>query len=316
MKSCKEYNELFKKLIAGEINPLDEEELRRHSATCRLCRKMLQAHAQLTQSSSLLPEATDDELLAVRRRVLNRARQLRQTKTATWFSEFLERLRLFIYQPAFAVALSLLLLFSGLMIGKYVLIPATNGTEPALIRQIGYSAQENSSLRQVQDSPYSYSNVRFEDVNHNRIALSFDVTTHLDVVRPKDDALVKEVLAQSLISPQSLGNRLQSISYSEQIMAPKIKEALIFTMLNDANLAVRQKALNSLIKYSNDAQIQAALLSVLQNEESVQMRLTAVEYLAANSVDSRLLEEELKQSQSRNKSTIELKKNKYYQTNN
>lgn len=56
-------------------------------------------------------------------------------------------------------------------------------------------------------------------------------------------------------------------------------------MLTDANLGVRLKAQSRLIEQDDDPQVKEALLRVLQNEESVQMKLVAIDHLASRRVD-------------------------------
>ena len=120
----------------------------------------------------------------------------------------------------------------------------------------------------------------FKEVDPENIALSFDVTTHLEMVSQKNDPLVRDVIAQSLINPSNLGTELKAISYSEGIFDRKIKEALIFSMNKTPILAVRLKAMNNLLSYKNDPEVQEAFLKVLMDEESVKMRLMAIDYLA------------------------------------
>jgi len=55
-------------------------------------------------------------------------------------------------------------------------------------------------------------------------------------------------------------------------------------MLNDANQAVRLKALNILASQPANPRIQSAFVAVLGEEESVQLRLEALDSLAAGGV--------------------------------
>ncbi len=71
---------------------------------------------------------------------------------------------------------------------------------------------------------------------------------------------------------------------TQQILDPKLKEALVFTLHNDPNLAVRTEALKVLGQYPYDAATQEALLATLREDKEVQMRLLALEYLAGKKV--------------------------------
>ena len=65
-------------------------------------------------------------------------------------------------------------------------------------------------------------------------------------------------------------------------------------MLNDNNLAVRIKAMTSLAKYPSDSKIQDAFLKILKNDEQVQLRLMAIDYLTSNLSNEKNLEEIIK----------------------
>ena len=65
-------------------------------------------------------------------------------------------------------------------------------------------------------------------------------------------------------------------------------------MLNDPNLAVRLRALAALSRFEPDAEIQAALMAVLRGEEAVQMRLLALDCLAAQETGAYRIDEVLK----------------------
>jgi hypothetical protein len=72
-------------------------------------------------------------------------------------------------------------------------------------------------------------------------------------------------------------------------MEPKVREALIRTMMNDENLGVRLRAQDRLVSIEGDPEVEQALLEVLRTEESVQMRLVAIDYLTAGKVRPELM---------------------------
>jgi hypothetical protein len=121
------------------------------------------------------------------------------------------------------------------------------------------------------------------------LALSFDVSTHLELVRDKSDPLVAEILVQSLVNPAPVGTRLEAISLVRS-MEPKVRGALIAAMLEDESLPVRIAALEKLVGQPIDPATEAAFLKVLEIEESVQMRLLAIDYLAKERVAPEVLE--------------------------
>ena len=59
-------------------------------------------------------------------------------------------------------------------------------------------------------------------------------------------------------------------------------------MLNDPNFTIRLKTMESLKPYKDEKNVQQAFLNVLEKDESVQMRMRAIEYLTGekNSTDA------------------------------
>ena len=166
--------------------------------------------------------------------------------------------------------------------------PAVNPSDP-LLRGISADAASNRRLADVEDSPYTYSNVSFRRIDDQQVALAFDVTTHVEAVQPVQSELVKDLLVHSLLNPSNTGSRLKAIAYAAEMMDPKVRDALIFALRRDENLAVRQRALEILGRYAADPAAEAAVLATLQQDESVQMRLLAMDYLASRSFDSETL---------------------------
>jgi hypothetical protein len=159
------------------------------------------------------------------------------------------------------------------------------GVRERLVREITAEAAANHSLGDVEDSPYTYSNVAFRRLEDDRVALAFDLTTHVDLVEPVRSEVVKEVLAQSLLNPGDTGMRLKALSYATRAMGPKVRDSLIIAMHHDDNLAVRLKALSILAALPADDAIETAVLQSLREDGAVQIRLEALDYLAEQRVD-------------------------------
>jgi hypothetical protein len=119
-------------------------------------------------------------------------------------------------------------------------------------------------------------------MDRGRVALDFDVTTHVSVVEPERSELVKEVLVHSLMNRSHTGSRLKAISYAAAVLEPKVRDSLIIALHHDPNLAVRRRALEILGRRIADSSIESAVLQTLVEDESVQMRLEALDYLATD----------------------------------
>ena len=128
------------------------------------------------------------------------------------------------------------------------------------------------------ESPFRYSNLRVRELEDDRLAVSVDVAAELEVVRSRDDALVNDILASSLLSDASLGSRLKAVRHVGS--NPRVQRALMSAALNDPDVSVRLKALERLIEQGASLpETQEVLLSIVAEEESVAMRLMAVEAL-------------------------------------
>lgn len=300
MAKCRKYEKLIKQLIGGEISREDESLLLRHTEACQHCRELVEAHHRLAADDLDLPDASEQDFVKVRQNVIRAIRNQADLRRIRWYHYIADHITALLTRPIVAAALAAILFLAGVFFGarndwlrQSTSSPARQA-EADFIKQLNYVAQQNTDLRQVENSPYLFSDVRIRDVNETQVALEFNVSTHLELVRDKNDPLVKEVVAQAVLNPAPLGNRLKAISYSEKIMHPKVKEALISALLRNDNLAVRLKALTSLAKYPSDPEIREALIRILNEDQSVQLRMMAIDYLTHQKLDTQTLEDAIK----------------------
>jgi hypothetical protein len=269
MNQCTEFEPLVKKLLAGELARHEKEALLGHGQQCKHCRELITLNTSLAGCELVVPGELDfnDLRLSVLRALPPRESPSGPGIWARLMSA-----------PALGLGIAASLLVAGFAIGYFW--QAAKGNVPSiLLAQIRREALENKQLSDVEASPYTYSNISFRNMGGSTVALSFDVTTRVDLTAAKDDPLVKETLIQALLNPSPVGTRLKAISFAENLMGPELKEALLFSMLNDPNVAVRLKAQSILAPQKKDPEIQSAFLKVLRQEESVQMRLAALDYL-------------------------------------
>jgi len=251
---------------------------------------MLELHRDLSGLGSRADEPDARAFDALRGRVLDEigARRAGRGLGAWWL-----RPRHFPLRAALATAAAGVIFVLGLATDRLLPGPATaphgNGTTQRLLTAMSAEAASNRTLGDVEDSRFTYSNVTFRRLEQGRVSLDFDVTTHVRLVEPERSELVQDVLVQALLNPASTGARLKAISYAAGTMEPKVKEALIFAMRRDENLAVRLKALSILKEAPADEEIEAALLEALREDAAVQMRLEALDCLAGMQVDRDLL---------------------------
>jgi hypothetical protein len=139
------------------------------------------------------------------------------------------------------------------------------------------------------DASFRYSNLRLREAGAGALAVTVDVEAQLDLVRPKNDPLVSDILASSLVSDDSLGTRLKAVRLAGG--SPRLRAALASAALGDPEPSVRLKALERLIEEDvASAETQEVLLTVLSTEESVAMRLLALDAIEDDYLGSDLLE--------------------------
>ena len=288
MDECKRIEDGLAALMSGDSSPEEREVVMKHLADCESCAELFAVHVELDEFE--LPAAAEKDLLTVRRDVLRAVRTGARAKKAPWR----DRLLKWSPQPAAALALVAVAVALGFLLGRW---PSADrqfeqarrddarrvNSSEAIAGQLEFAAVRNRRVEESANSPYTFSDLRVRELDEGRVALSFDVATHLELVRDKSDPLVSEILVQALVNPAPVGTRLEAISLVRS-MEPKVRDALIVAMLEDESSAVRLGALEKLVGQPLSAETETAFLTVLEKEESVQMRLLAIDYLAEQRV--------------------------------
>jgi hypothetical protein len=310
MKNCTEFETSIDRLYDAQCSEQEQSLLMQHMDGCRPCTDYFDLIGRLS-AEHLYPEPDPSDLLQMRRAVI---RQLRHDKLErrAWSSWF--------FMPRHSFAQALLAVIGGVLLVALGFITGNNrvernvirdGNETALSRDIELVAMKHGDLADVENSPYRYSNVQIRETNDGRVQLSFDVARHMEIVTERNAPLVTEVLVQSLLDPSSIGNQLRAISHAGDHDDPRLREALVKAMLTDSNLAVRLEAQAKLVSHVNEREVQNALLTVLQQEENVQMRLVAIDYLTRQKVDPQLLEQAVEAGEPQGRSALYVKAGGY-----
>ena len=279
MSDCSRYESMLEKYLASDLDAQGVSELLAHGAACEGCGRLLAIHADLTEAGAGVPEPDEADLDLVQERVwrnIKRRRVRRPLRVA-------------------ALAAGVILPFAlGLVLGRVLPGRANGGPSSRLMDALHGEAASNRGLTDVEDSPFTYSNVSYRRLAGERVALDFDVTTHLATVESIRSPLVREVLAQSLLNPSSVGERLKAMSFAASGLEPKLQKAVLFALRNDENVAVRLAALTVLVGRLDEEEVRSALMAALRDDPSVQVRLAALESLTSHRVDPRLIREAIR----------------------
>jgi hypothetical protein len=279
VSDCQRFESMIEGFFASELPPQALSELLAHTKGCEACRRLLSIHGDLAAAGADVPEPDEADFELRQARVLFEIKRRRTRRPLRWV----------------AVAAGVILPFVlGLLAGRF--IPArssSTGTTSRLMETLHAEAAGNRGLSDVEDSPFTYSNVAYRTLDGNRVELDFDVTTHLQSIESTHSPLVREVLTQSLLNPSSVGERLKAVSFAASAPEPKLKQAVLFALRHDDNVAVRLAALTLLVNRLDDEEVQFALMTALRDDPSVQVRLAALESLSSHRVDHRRIREAL-----------------------
>jgi hypothetical protein len=275
MNTCDPIRELVALRAAGEPSPDEFERHGGHLSECDDCRSLVELDRRLRSAAEFAPDL--DGLAEVRRAVLRAARSAGAARRAPW--PILAR-------AGASLAAALALVLCGFFAGRGAAPRPSDGGDAT-------AALQRDALRRGPggdplDSPFTYANVRLDDAPGERLRLEFDVSRHVDVVRPAADPLVMDVVAQALLAGQSsVGSRLKAVALAERLPDRRVRAALLRAVRDDPSPAVRLKAFAELTRGGHDPDVRAAAAAVLERESTVSMRLLALDYLAADGAPRR-----------------------------
>ncbi|HET9385345.1 MAG TPA: hypothetical protein VFO67_09370 [Gemmatimonadales bacterium] len=275
---CQRWSEQF---LAGEMTALEHEAFLRHARSCEACNSLvlLDAELRVAPPVSRLTAAEGD---GVRRSVLRQLHALQERRQAAG-----QRPRG--VGTALLAAAAVLLVGVGMVVGRFWAGAARGEDGEALTGLIKQAALGSLTLADVENSPYVFTNVAFRSVDAEQVAVSFDVSRHLELTAHRADPLIRQLVVQAVVNPSPIGSRLKAISYAEGVADRAVMDALLIAMLDDPSAEVRLRALAALAPHKADPEIQSALLTVLTTSDSVPMRLQAIDYLVKGRVDPQRL---------------------------
>jgi len=276
MDDCTRFFNEITDLRLQKLSDEDQKDLFAHLAICLDCRDLMQFHEDLASTAGEFADVDSEALDGVRMRVLD---EIRSTEGAMAAVSKPSNFRAVSRNRLLAAAAAMVMALGGFAAGRMAADIDTAGAD-LLVATLDDGAQDHRRLRDVEDSPNIISNVAVRSVGEGRLAMSFDVARHIEIERPVNDPLVSEVLVHAILDQSSMGSRLKAVSMAARSGNGKIEEALVFSMLDDSDLPVRIRALEILACRPISDSVEQGLMKVLRHDESMQMRLLAIEVLA------------------------------------
>jgi hypothetical protein len=271
---CKENQDRIVLFLYEELTEREQTELESHLQACEVCNDSFEQqksfHAALAEDTG--PWNVPSDLLVESRRAL--ANELDRIERKPWsrgwwrlpaFSFVVTPMRLLEWTTLVAVGLA-----AGVYLNSSVL---RTGSSPSSLTSSSVSASSGS-----------------ESVSNLRI-INSDATGNVelagDMVRPMHfqgnimDESVQQLLVGAMRDGRNPSSRMSAVELlSRQPDNRQVKEALIRALIEDDNLGVRLKALQSLKPFANkDKDVQAAFMNALAYDEAAGVRVQAIEAL-------------------------------------
>ena len=280
MHSCKQIHEIFERYLVGELLPSDKNILDQHLPSCLDCQSLMDMHEELMRIDGPVADPSPEALRAMRSRVLG---QISQNNNGGRNSRFNRRVSLFV--PAFAAAAVLVL---GVFLGSWFSRPAS--VDDQLLNAITRQASIERSLEDSWDAPLFFSNVAVRDWNDTRVSLGFDVCRSVDLTTGLNSPVASDILTHAILNSDSMGGRMRAMEIAALSSDERLTTALVVSLQQDPDQTMRISALNALARKGDSEQIQLALLGALRDDDSVQVRLLALEHLVGQSQGLETLE--------------------------
>ena len=285
METCREFESAIDRELAEGLTGPERDQLLEHLDRCTACSELFDLMTTLKRAP-LLDEPSEFELAKLRRDLVaslpaaaappgDRAPRADRARSVApgW-------------RWALAAGLAGLALASGAFVAGR---RSASAPRQASVDLGGASTLTAADLRRA---GYRFASATVEESGPDKVRLAFDVARSVEVEVDRDDPLVTEVLVQSLVSPAELGSRLRAVESTSGRLDPRVRRALVDVMRRDENVGVRLAAQERLMASAAGepdpatAEVVEAQLEVLEQEESVQMRLAAIDYLTTQRVDA------------------------------
>ena len=285
MHSCKQIQQILENFLAGELLPSDKEILDQHLPSCVDCQALMDIHEELMRADANVSDPAPEALRAMRSRVIGQI-----SKRNNGGRDIRSKRRTSPFVPALAAAATLIL---GVFLGSWFSQSAP--VDDQLLKAITRQASVERSLEDSWDTPLFFSNVVVRDWNDKRVSLGFDVCRSADLTTGLSSPVAGDILTHAILNSDSLGGRMRAMEIATLSTDKRLTRALVVALQQDPDPTMRISALNALVRKDDNEQTQLALLGALRDDDSVQVRLLALEHLVNQSQGMDMLETTIRQ---------------------
>jgi hypothetical protein len=267
MNNCSDIRVQLPLLLYGELSFDEEEAVESHLDVCTECRAALEHERELSAAFDQVAIEPSPALLRDCRENLfakiHSEPSVQERPRDSWWERFLQTFTIPVaLQPAGAVAL-LVVGFLGARMAPNVLPGVGSGA----IKSAGIVDFDGARVRSVQPN------------GDGIVRIVLDETQQRIVDGRLDDAAIRALLFEAVRDPSD-GLRQQTVALlTTRPQVSDVRDALVYTIRNDRNVAVRLKALDGLQSFISEPDVRGALADVLSSDANPGMRSKAIDLL-------------------------------------
>jgi hypothetical protein len=268
MTNCSDIRVQLPLLLYGELSFDEEEAVESHLDVCPECRAALEHERELSAAFDQVAVEPSPALLRECRENLFAKIQAEPVvavgrRKESWWDRLILTFTIPIaLRPAGALAM-LVVGFLGARLAPNVLPGVgTPGFTGASLTNF-----DGARVRSVQPA------------GDGGVRIVLDETTQRTINGRMDDAAIRNLLLEGTRDPSD-GLRAEIVALlTTRPQASDVRDALVYTIRNDRNAAVRLKALEGLQSFISEADVRGALTDVLASDANPGMRIKAIDLL-------------------------------------
>lgn len=275
--SCSEVQVNLSLYLYGELDFAGEEALERHLDSCPMCQLAFAREKRWhTTVNGRSVEVPRDVLDGCRAHLFESVRRERAAENVftpkRWpVGTFGERLSSWLAswgpratQWSGRIALASFFVFCGMLLSRWVdgALPGASGFQVMSLLGGG-----ESKVRDIQAD------------SAGRIRIVVDRLEQRQVVGAASDTAIRRLLVEAARNSADPVLRIDSVELLKGERSGDVRDALLACVRNDANAAVRLKALDALRRFSDEPATRDALISVLESDPDSAVRSRAIDVL-------------------------------------
>jgi hypothetical protein len=270
--TCHEVQLNLSLYLYGELDFAQEEAVERHLGECALCQRFLAREKAWHSSINSGHHEVPLDLLAECRQELaaaiGRSNRERRPNWLTW-RYWTDSFNLAPGGWSARLALASFLVFLGFTTARWMdrhVLPESG--EAAPMSRMGLLNPSYSRIRDIQPG------------DHNQVRILFDQVNERAVIGTPADDNVRRLLLVAMQDTADPGIRVDSVEILKNQNSADVRDALLRSVRQDPNAAVRLKALEALRPFSSEKVTRDALKFVLQHDNNADVRSEAIDILA------------------------------------